>query len=110
MKLSKPLRHLRLDQCQYFWWDSHIDPREDDYDPDQRMIFVRQFFVQRAYRRRGIGRRAFEQITEQYFPSDARVMLDVLATNSEALRFWEDLGFTRYATSLHRNAIKNGQA
>jgi hypothetical protein len=34
MKLSKPLRHLRLDQCQYFWWDSHIDPREDDYDPD----------------------------------------------------------------------------
>ena len=34
MKLSRPLCHLRLDQCQYFWWDSRIDPREDDYDPD----------------------------------------------------------------------------
>jgi|14BtaG_2_1085337.scaffolds.fasta_scaffold18309_5 hypothetical protein len=34
MKLSKPLIHLRLDQCQYFYWDSRIDPREDDYDPD----------------------------------------------------------------------------
>ena len=84
--------------------------REDDYHPNQPMIFVRQFFVQRAYRRRGIGRQAFEQITEQYFPSDAKVMLDVLATNSEALRFWEDLGFTRYATSLQRNAPKNAQA
>lgn len=84
--------------------------REDDYDPDQGVIFVRQFFVQRAYRRRGIGRQAFEQITEHYFPSDAKVMLDVLATNSEALRFWEDLGFTQYATSLHRNAPNNAQA
>lgn len=83
--------------------------REDDYEPDQRLIFVRQFFVQRAYRRRGIGRQAFEQITEQYFPSDTKVMLDVLATNPEALRFWEDLGFTQYAMSLHRNASKNGQ-
>ena len=83
--------------------------REDDYHPDQRVIFVRQFFVQRAYRRRGIGRQAFDLITEKFFPSDAKVMLDVLATNSEALRFWEDLGFTRYATSLHRDATNSAQ-
>jgi len=84
--------------------------REDDYYPDQRVIFVRQFFVQRAYRRRGIGRQAFEQITEQFFPSDAKVRLDVLATNAEALSFWEDLGFTQYAMSLHRNAPTTAQA
>ncbi len=34
MFLSKPLIHLRLDQCQFFYWDPRIDPREDDYDPD----------------------------------------------------------------------------
>ena len=34
MKLKRPLRHLRLDQSQFFWWDSRIDPREPDYDPD----------------------------------------------------------------------------
>ena len=34
MELSKPLKTLRLHQCQYFWWDPRIDPREDDYDPD----------------------------------------------------------------------------
>lgn len=81
--------------------------REDDYYPDQRVIYVRQFFVQRAYRRRGIGRQAFEQIVSQYFPSNAKVMLNVLATNSEALRFWEDLGFIQYATTLERPATKD---
>ena len=34
MELSKPLIHMRLDQCQFFWWDPRIDPREPDYDPD----------------------------------------------------------------------------
>jgi ribosomal protein S18 acetylase RimI-like enzyme len=83
--------------------------REDDYYPDQQVIYVRQFFVQRAYRRRGIGRQAFDKITTQYFPSDAKIMLDVLATNAEALSFWEDLGFQRYATSLQRNVTQSAQ-
>ena len=33
MKLNKPLVHVRLDQCQFFWWDPRIDPREPEYDP-----------------------------------------------------------------------------
>lgn len=79
--------------------------RRDDYDPEQLIIFVRQFFVQRTYRRRGIGREAFEQIVSEYFPSDATIMLDVLATNSAALHFWEDIGFTLHSTTLKRKAI-----
>jgi len=31
MKLSKPLKHMRLDQCRFFWWDPRIDPREPEY-------------------------------------------------------------------------------
>jgi len=31
MKLSKPLIHMRLDQCQFFWWDPKDDPREPEY-------------------------------------------------------------------------------
>jgi len=34
MKLSRPLIHLRLHQCKFYYWDPRIDPREDDYDPD----------------------------------------------------------------------------
>lgn len=54
MKLSKPLVHLRLNQCQYYWWDSRIDPREPDYDPDfdprkpnnDRRVSTPSFFMQ----------------------------------------------------------------
>jgi hypothetical protein len=34
MKLSKPLVHLRLHQCQFFYWDPKIDPREPEYIGD----------------------------------------------------------------------------
>jgi len=34
MKLNKPLVHMRLDQCQFFWWDPRIDPREPEYWKD----------------------------------------------------------------------------
>lgn len=84
--------------------------RTDEYYHDQHNIFVRQFFVQRTYRRRGIGREAFEQICQQFFPSNARVVLDVLASNPEALHFWEDIGFSPYATTLHRFVPSSAQA
>jgi len=34
MKLNKPLIHMRLDQCQFFYWDPKIDPREPEYVGD----------------------------------------------------------------------------
>ena len=35
MKLNKPLIHVRLDQCQFFYWDPRIDPREPEYELSQ---------------------------------------------------------------------------
>jgi len=35
MKLNKPLIHMRLDQCQFFYWDPRIDPREPEYELSQ---------------------------------------------------------------------------
>lgn len=83
--------------------------RYDEYDPENLIIFVRQFFVQRASRRRGIGREAFEQIVTEFFPSEATIMLDVLATNPEALHFWEDIGFSLHSTTLQRQAVKDAK-
>jgi len=42
MKLSKPLVHLRLHQCQFFYWDPKIDPREPEYigDPLDGSLFL----------------------------------------------------------------------
>ena len=35
MKLNRPLMHVRLDQCQFFYWDPRIDPREPEYKLSQ---------------------------------------------------------------------------
>ena len=45
MKLNKPLVHMRLDQCQFFWWDPRIDPREPEYDPSYDPLTGVFFYV-----------------------------------------------------------------
>ena len=63
-------------------------------------IFVRHFFVSRVHRRRGHGRRAFEILRREVLPSGARIVLDVLVDNADALGFWRAVGFEDYAVTL----------
>jgi len=47
MELKKPLRHLRLHQLKFFWWDPRIDPREPEYwgpDGDGGLLFLWRFY------------------------------------------------------------------
>jgi ribosomal protein S18 acetylase RimI-like enzyme len=76
----------------------------DEYFPYQASIYVRQFFIKRTYRRRGIGQVAFESLAKSYFPPDSAITLDVLETNSEAKQFWLKLGFDVYCTTLRRES------
>ena len=72
----------------------------DDYDPAISEIFVRQFFIQRDLRGRGLGRRAFALLTTTTFPPGSQIHLEVLATNPQGQRFWESLGFQLYSAAL----------
>jgi [ribosomal protein S5]-alanine N-acetyltransferase len=74
--------------------------RSDEYRPADTTADVRQFFIEREYRSRGIGRRAFGIVAETYFPDLSAVVLDVLETNPRARRFWETLGFEPYCTTM----------
>ena len=74
--------------------------RSDEYQPSEATVYVRQFFVGREHRSRGIGRWAFDIVSETYFPNVSSVILDVLETNPRALRFWKSLGFQLYCTTL----------
>ncbi|MBZ0301299.1 MAG: GNAT family N-acetyltransferase [Anaerolineae bacterium] len=74
--------------------------RPDEYYPEQRDVYVRQYFIKRPFRSKGIGQKAFQQIQADYFPPDAALVVDVLATNPGARRFWEKLGFASYAENL----------
>src|SRR3712207_5255031 len=55
-------------------------------EPD--WVYLRQFFVARGFRRRGIGARAIHVLIEQVWPAGKRVRVDVLVGNQPALEFW----------------------
>jgi ribosomal protein S18 acetylase RimI-like enzyme len=67
---------------------------------EQERVHLRQFFVARPFRRRGVGREAFRLFRAEVIPSDRRVVLEVLITNSAARAFWDAVGFREYAVTL----------
>ena len=56
-------------------------------------IHLRQFFVARARRRRGIGARAVALLRDTVFPRDKPVIVEAMAWNQPALSFWRAVGF-----------------
>lgn len=70
--------------------------------PESGGVYLRQFFVARAWRRRGLGRQAFGILRREMLPPDARLALEVLPGNERALRFWEALGFRAGAPAAGR--------
>jgi GNAT superfamily N-acetyltransferase len=74
----------------------HEHPRHDSY------IYVRQFFIERDRRRRGVGRAAFEGMVETCLPTGVPITLEVLETNPDGRRFWEAIGFAPYCTTMRR--------
>lgn len=56
---------------------------------------LRHFFVEAAYRRRGLGRQAFACLRRDVFPADRRILVEALVTNDAGLAFWESVGFVQ---------------
>ena len=63
-------------------------------------VYLRQFFVARDYRRRGIGLRAVRRLTCEIWPPGKRIRVDVLIGNQPALEFWRAAGFVDYLITL----------
>jgi len=56
-------------------------------------VHLRQFFVARDCRRRGIGARAVALLRDSVFPPDKPVIVEAMAWNQPALSFWRAVGF-----------------
>jgi GNAT superfamily N-acetyltransferase len=56
-------------------------------------VHLRQFFVARDRRRRGIGARAVALLRDSVFPPDKPVIVEAMAWNHHALSFWRAVGF-----------------
>lgn len=69
---------------------------------DEDSAFIRHFFVLHEHRGRGVGRRAIDTLFREIIPAEARVTLDVLASNAGGHRFWRSVGFRDYAVRMER--------
>jgi predicted acetyltransferase len=67
-------------------------------EPDH--IYLRQFFVCRDHRRRGVGRAAIAWLRANPWAGVSRIRLDVLVGNQVAIAFWRSLGFHDYCLTL----------
>jgi predicted acetyltransferase len=76
------------------------------YQQQGDATFVRQFFIERNRRRRGLGRIAFETLATEVWPADQRITLDVLVHNAAAKAFWQALGFVDYAITMERRGLQ----
>lgn len=63
-------------------------------------VYLRQLFVVRHRRRKGIGRRAVEILRSQVWPKAKRLTVEVLVSNTTAVAFWRALGYVDYALTL----------
>jgi ribosomal protein S18 acetylase RimI-like enzyme len=70
------------------------------FRPEAASIYLRQFFVERQYRRQGIGRQAMQLLLTDIWPVDRRITLEVLVHNQRGQAFWHALGFQDYAITL----------
>jgi predicted acetyltransferase len=70
------------------------------YREQTEEIYLRQLFVARNRRRKGIGREAFEILRTKIWPKNKRLTVDVLIQNTAAIAFWRSVGYKDYCLAL----------
>jgi GNAT superfamily N-acetyltransferase len=78
--------------------------RQDEYLPNHAIVYLRQMYIERDQRSRGLGSRAFELLAQTRIPTDCPIVIDVLATNPRGAMFWSQVGFQTYCTTMHFNS------
>jgi predicted acetyltransferase len=66
--------------------------------PDE--IYLRQLFVVRRRRRKGLGRAAFEILRNKIWPANKRLTVESLVQNQTAVAFWRAMGYQDYSLKL----------
>jgi GNAT superfamily N-acetyltransferase len=75
--------------------------RRDEYFPNQAIVYLRQFYVEREIRGQGLGTTAFRALAAEHFPAGCRIVIDALASNPRGYDFWRHVGFEPYCTTMH---------
>ena len=75
--------------------------RRDEYFPEQTIVYLRQFYIEREMRGQGLGTAAYRALAAEHFPPGCRVVIDALASNPRGYDFWRHVGFEPYCTTMH---------
>lgn len=82
--------------------------REDEiigyalYRFEPEFVYLRQLFVRREFRRRGIARGALDWLKANAWRGSSRVRIDVLVGNESGQALWRALGFNDYCITMER--------
>ena len=61
-------------------------------------LYLRQFYIDRAYRRKHYGEKAFRELLDVLWTDT--IDIDVLPWNTAGVQFWKSLGFTETCISM----------
>ncbi len=70
------------------------------YREDDDKTYLRQFFVTRHNRRKGLGRKMASHFIDEVRATDKRLTVETLSCNQAALAFWRSTGFKDYCVEL----------
>jgi predicted acetyltransferase len=70
------------------------------YHEQPEEIYLRQLFVVRNRRRKGIGREAVKILRSKIWPTSKRLTVSVLVQNKAAVAFWRSVGYEDYCLML----------
>lgn len=76
------------------------------YRTEADHTYLRQFFVEPAFRRRGIGCEALSWLRSNVWADSTRLRIDVLVGNVEAIAFWRAVGFHDYCITMESEVSK----
>jgi len=65
-------------------------------------IYLRQFFVKRGHRRKGIGKKAIKILMGKIWNPSKRLTVEVLCHNQEGIAFWKAAGYKEYCLTLEK--------
>ncbi len=77
------------------------------YREQPEEIYLRQLFVVRDRRRKGVGRQAVEILRTKIWPANKRLTVDILVQNTAAIAFWRAVGYRDYCLALEILPEKN---
>nr|WP_154892411.1 GNAT family N-acetyltransferase [Paenibacillus xylanexedens] len=73
--------------------------REDVSNKKKKTFHIRQYYISRKYRRRGLGKQGIDLLRNELFQYST-ISIDVLESNPTGRSFWEKLGFKTYYTNM----------